>query len=334
MSLAQQIAASVKGASGGLLKWQSITSPAPNATLMCEPGVALNGDLLFSAAQYSSNNTSSKIITSTDRGKTWSTVASSLSRNYYTTGCSDDGSVVYGGTGSAVIVSTDGGVTWAERSNTGATKMKVSKDGKVCICYRGSVIVSQDTGATFKTLTMPSNAGTIIDVHTNPSGSKIYIAFSPGTLTQSIYYSEDYGTTWKLYPNVPACQCSGFAVWGNNDENLILVGYMNIGGVNTRGYAITNNQGGSWIYTAFQSGATYQTAPIQWARDGSRMMSMTNNGNFESFDGGKSWKTYSITDKTLPSGKASFSPDGTFGFACSSLSLTSGGAYLNYIGTP
>lgn len=204
---------------GSSLSWQSIASSADGVKLVASTnaGVYTSTDSgvtwVSRISTGSSGNWTSvassadgsklimatnegRIYTSADSGVTW-TLRSPAVNYWSSVASSADGTKLMAATnGGNVYVSTDSGATWTPRgSSLNWISVAMSSDGSLFVgaVYLGGIYVSTDFGVTWSPRAWTSYWASV-DV--SADGSRIVAVDHPDCQFDTVYASEDFGSTW------------------------------------------------------------------------------------------------------------------------------------------
>ena len=192
------------------------------------------------------------IWVSTDYGTTWTEIASTSGRKWFSMASNANGTKVAAvDRGGYIWTSVDSGSTWTARTAPGARNwdsIASSSDGDnlVAVSPDGFIFTSIDSGATWTNYT-PSGVTGFTGVSSSNDGSRLAVT----TWSSGLYTSSDYGQTWTrrtlTVPNP------------NEQTNLQMVSMSGDGRRLVTGSRATNGNGGI-IFTSSDFGVTWTSS--------------------------------------------------------------------------
>lgn len=202
------------------------------------------------------------IWVSSDYGVTWTAIASTDGRNWFSIATNSNGTkVVAVDRGGDIWTSVDSGATWTARRAGGAVRnwdaVASSSDGDnlVAVAGEGFIFTSTDSGVTWTNKT-PSGVTGFTGVTSNNDGSRLAVT----TWSSGIYTSSDYGQTWTartLPVPYPASATYLQAVASSGDGSRLVTGSRSLAGGSNVGIIFTSaNYGVTWTASA-PSGLDY-----------------------------------------------------------------------------
>ena len=266
----------VGSVSGGLFKsrnggatWRSMSDLTHNLAVVSICQTA-NGDLYYGTGEfpyigYGGGGSSPTpafigggIFKSTDRGRTWTRLASTVPSASTPGGewtsvarmeaHPTNANVVYAGTTGGFKRSADGGQTWTTTLSGMVRDMTISSSGELWVANNGKTMFSNDEGLTWVEKSTPTPGTTGLPRRTSrtrmavsPQNNDIvYVAQLSGDALSAVYRSADKGATWTKIGQKgaqfdPMCQsgrCQGeydflFAV-SPKDANHIWLGGITV----------------------------------------------------------------------------------------------------------
>jgi photosystem II stability/assembly factor-like uncharacterized protein len=194
------------------------------------------------------------IWTSSDYGMTWSEIASTSGRKWFSIASNIDGTkVVAVDRGGDIYTSTDSGSTWTQRRVGGAVhnweSVASSSDGNklVAVASDGYIFTSVDSGSSW-TNKSPAGSLPFTGVSSSNNGSRI----AATTWSSGLYLSADYGATWTraafTLPN-PGDSVLLQSVAMSGDGSRLVTGsrpYSSNGGI----VFTSSNYGSTWTSSA------------------------------------------------------------------------------------
>lgn len=190
---------------------------------------------------------------STDYGVTWTAVASTSGRRWFSLAANIDGSKVAAvDLGGDIYTSTDFGLTWTQRQVGGTvhnwTSIASSIDGSklVAVAGDGFIFTSVDSGLNWTNYT-PSGVTGFTGVSSSDDGSRL----AASTWSDGIFVSSDFGHTWtRCTLTLP------------NPSNPAFLGHVSMSGdgahlvTGSRPY----NDNGGIVFTSKDYGATWSSS--------------------------------------------------------------------------
>jgi photosystem II stability/assembly factor-like uncharacterized protein len=266
----------VGSVSGGLFKsrnggatWRSMSDLTHNLAVVSICQTA-NGDLYYGTGEfpyigYGGGGSSSTpafigggIFKSTDRGRTWTRLASTVPSASTPGGewtsvarmeaHPTNPNVVYAGTIGGFKRSADGGQTWSTTLSGMVRDMTISSSGELWVANNGKTMFSNDEGLTWVEKSSPTPGTTGLPRRTSrtrmavsPQNNDIvYVAQLSGDALSAVYRSADKGATWtkigqksaQFDPMCTSGRCQGeydflFAV-SPKDPNHIWLGGITV----------------------------------------------------------------------------------------------------------
>ena len=193
---------------------------------------------------------------STDFGVTWSVIAGTSGKNWFSIASNIDGTkVVAVDRGGDIWTSTDSGSTWIQRS-VGAVRewesIAPSSDGVKLVAVasngnnNGYIYTSSDSGATWSGNLAPAGTNKFTGVASSNDGT--YLAAT--TWAHGIYTSSDSGQTWTAR-TLPVPNAGGAthlqAVASSGDGSRLVTGSRTYGGASNGGIIFTSaDYGATW----------------------------------------------------------------------------------------
>lgn len=202
------------------------------------------------------------IWVSSDYGVTWTAIASTDGRKWFSIATNSNGTkVVAADRGGDLWTSVDSGATWTARRAGGAVHnwdaVASSSDGDnlVAVAGEGFIFTSADSGATWTNRT-PSGVTGFTGVTSNNDGSRLAVT----TWSSGLYTSSNYGETWtaRTLP-VPYADSPTYlqAVASSGDGSRLVTGSRSLAGGSNVGIIFTSaNYGVTWTASA-PSGLDY-----------------------------------------------------------------------------
>jgi len=146
------------------------------------------------------------ILHSSDKGKSWTTVALPAPPPLITTltPSSDDGMVLAGTMEDGVFLSDDGGSSW-NAWNAGlldrhilcmALSPSFSRDGRVYVGTETGIYGSRNHGRSWRALNFPPEFSPVLSIALSPGFVSDGILWV-GAESQGLFHSNDYGQTWQ-----------------------------------------------------------------------------------------------------------------------------------------
>ena len=192
------------------------------------------------------------IWVSTDYGMTWSAIANTSGRKWFSMATNANGTKVAAvDRGGSIWTSVDSGSTWTERAAAGTRNwdsIASSSDGDnlVAVSPDGFIFTSSDSGETWSNRT-PANVTGFTGVSSSNDGSRLAVT----TWSSGLYTSSNYGVDWTLrsLPVIDSGQPTHLQMVSMNGDGSRLV----------TGSRANNNNGGR-VFTSADYGATWTVA--------------------------------------------------------------------------
>jgi uncharacterized repeat protein (TIGR02543 family) len=189
------------------------------------------------------------IWVSTDYGVTWTAIANTSARKWFSIATNANGTKVAAvDRGGSIWTSVDSGSTWTERAAAGTRNWESiasSSDGDnlVAVAPDGFIFTSSDSGETWSNRT-PANVTGFTGVSSSNDGSRLAVT----TWSSGLYTSSNYGQTWTLrsLPVVNSGQPTHLQMVSMNGDGSRLV-------TGSR----ANNENGGRVFTSADYGATW-----------------------------------------------------------------------------
>jgi uncharacterized repeat protein (TIGR02543 family) len=218
-----------------------------------------DGSRLYAASESCGNSAcdlgvvdAGGIWVSTDYGVTWTAIANTSGRKWFSIASNANGTKVAAvDRGGSIWTSVDSGSTWTERAAAGQRNwdsIASSSDGDnlVAVSPDGFIFTSSNSGETWSNRT-PANVTGFTGVSSSNDGSRLAVT----TWSSGLYTSSNYGVDWTLrsLPVVNSGQPTHLQMVSMNGDGSRLV-------TGSR----ANNDNGGRVFTSADYGATWTVA--------------------------------------------------------------------------
>jgi uncharacterized repeat protein (TIGR02543 family) len=232
--------------------WAWTNQSAPGSANWHALATSADGSKLFAGVDGSGS-----LYRSTDFGVTWSVIAGTSGKNWFSITSNIDGTKVAAvDRGGDIWTSTDSGSTWTQRSVGGAVRdwesIASSSDGLKLVAVasngdsNGFIYTSSNSGESWSSNLAPAGTNKFTGVASSNDGT--YLAAT--TWTNGIFTSSNSGLTWTAR-TLPVPNAGGTthlqAVASSGDGSRLVTGSRTYGGANNGGVIFTSSDyGATW----------------------------------------------------------------------------------------